>query len=476
LTLSITYDGGSISSNTAFSTFEFVEMAYRGEVGQGSITIDDATATRNIVGLKTVIATESQDVTDTRLFTGLTERRQLGRGDGRIAASEREWTVGLTDMNDVLRERVITSGKRPAETDVARATWLVGSGFLPGVVGTYISASGPVTLPATNYAGKYGFDVLTDCQDASSKNFFVTWNGSSLALFYDFETSSNFASTLRISDTPADIDYVTTFPPDWDNNPGLERDPGEVYSGMWLEYNGGHVLYQSGTIASNFRQREVVLFNDRPRTKTQATALATALVTAQSVEEDRITLSIHVDRQYVNKVRAGQRILLKARALGLTDFTAYRVVRKSTKPGRVEGGSPTRYTINLELAAPKKVKNRLHSVGRQPVPRYVVVGDGADGRPGAPSRDGLGSCRGLLRHDVAVLLRRRRPQLPGRRAGAEHGVLRADCHRFGRSSGRVQRPAANRGRGAVRRRDGLCRPVPSGPRQPGRCVQRFQRG
>jgi hypothetical protein len=364
LTLSITYDGGSISSNTSFSTFEFVEMAYRGEVGQGSITIDDATATRNIVGLKTVIATESQDVTDTRLFTGLTERRGLGRSDSRVAASERDWTVTLTDMNDVLRERVITSGNRPAETDVARVHWLVGSGFLPDVLGTYVSLSNPVTLPATNYAGRYGFDVLTDCQDASSKNFFVTWHGSSLALFYDADTSSNFASTLRISDTPADIDYVTTFPPDWDNNPGLERDPGEVYSGMWLEYNGGHIFYRSGAVASNFRQREVSLFNDRPKTATQATTLATKLVSQQSVEEDRITLSIHVDRQYANIVRAGQRVLLKARSIGVTTFTAYRVVRKSTKPGRVEGGSPTRYTLNLELAAPKKIKNRLHSVGR----------------------------------------------------------------------------------------------------------------
>ena len=353
---SITIDGVARSTVWEARDFEFVEHAFRGEVGQGGFDLDDPTASYSVVGLKQVLVSEST-ASPTRIFTGYTIDRGLGRDDEARAAVERKWDVGIADANPRFEDRIIDGGARAAETDVARVSWLLTTAFLP-VRSTYVAASPTTTLLANDYTGQTPRDVLADCAEQAGKNFYLVFDGTDLALFYDLDSSSNWSSTLRLSDVDADVNSTVTWAPQWRGAPGLRRDPSELYSGFWVEYSGGRIFVQSGSVASNFRQREMLVNAGHLTTAAAATTYGNQLITDQgAAEEDVITATVTVAKQYVNLARAGQRISTKFVHLGDSGFGWRRIARRSVRP--TVDGDPDQYDVTFALNKPLKTRRRV---------------------------------------------------------------------------------------------------------------------
>jgi hypothetical protein len=160
----------------------------------------------------------------------------------------RTWDTTLVDYNNTMWQRVIrgSDGNRPAETDVARINWIIGSAYTATVSDAgLISSTGPVNMDATDYRGRYPADVAADCGNASQKNYFVyfdeaTWHP---AFAYFDPTSTLYTSSLQFSNVESDVDSSTTFAA----TGVLDLDPSAVYSGVYLRYAGGTVYRQNAT-------------------------------------------------------------------------------------------------------------------------------------------------------------------------------------------------------------------------------------
>jgi hypothetical protein len=195
--------------------FSFVEAARNGEVGQGGMNLDSENAAFDLNSHWDVAATDS-DATG-ELYAGFVGDKDLSRGKLPPVGTNREFAIDLVDVNTLLGDRIIrTGGNRPAETDIERITWLVGSGYLADMAAN-IGAGGETNLDKSDLRGQYPRDCLTQAAEMAGKLFFAYRdpdNGDAVTLFYDLPTASNFVSTARISSVLADVGTVT--PPEDD--------------------------------------------------------------------------------------------------------------------------------------------------------------------------------------------------------------------------------------------------------------------
>jgi hypothetical protein len=537
--------------------WSLTEGAEKGTMSTSGFMVEDPTAAQTIVGLKECHFEDSACV-DPTIFAGFFDVRAVSRAVALLTGGARAWDAQVTDLNVLLGDHIIDSGKRPAETDIQRIDWLLASGYLPIGDAGFIDRTGPTNLPAADYTGRFPSDVLAECSNLSGRNYFVRWEqvctfadctspwaaamaSSYVAPFFNgvswvassldvlggkwtvsgtptyvaagspytsthalstsgdvnfgsqqvnanngtnfgFGTSGNYVtgtgmgadgrwvwdlnaaglpriatigivewtrgvlgypaagnwyieysddgtnwtvlfdqtaitaavvqgstsilsvpvcagqhrywslhmiasvpgtnnawaswalglllwsgsnsgpgpalgyhalnwagdtSTLAISNVLADIDNVTTFGP----SPGdkLTRDPARVFSGVWFEYNGGHVYVTNGTTLANFRHRDVRASDLNCTTAAAATDLANAYLARITSEEDRITINIdRVPAASVNKARPGQRIPVKFSHQPGYSAGAYLVILRRTVSPQRNG----LYRLMLECAQP----------------------------------------------------------------------------------------------------------------------------
>jgi hypothetical protein len=350
----------------------FSMAAEEGAVAMSEIVVDDDGQTLDYVGLRRVYAFETTAPAQNQLiFDGYIADKTIGRlptegPDDDPSVLGRRWTLQLADVNSVLSRRIITGadGVRPAETDVARINWLLSSSdkYLSNTRDTwdypsaYVSSASPVNMDAADVRGQTAFDVLNDCAQASGKNWFVRYNeqndtypptnGGALQLWYDFDTSSTFRSTARLTNVRADVDNVTTFAVFPDAQ--LTRDANRVYSGIYITYDGGSLYQQSTNVANLFQQRDAAVSAPNVKSSAKASARATRYLADATTEDDRITCSYLVPKQYVNSIREGQSFQAKFTHLPGWDtgYNYMRVLRRSVTayPGEEF------YLIRLELS------------------------------------------------------------------------------------------------------------------------------
>jgi len=307
---SFTYDGSSLA-NVIRSTVQLTEQANHGEVGSGSWTTDDDAGTVEIVGHKAVTAVQSS-CSFTRTFSGYVGGRQYSRGERHTTGAGRQIEFSLLDINARLGFYVIRgrSWNRPRETISARLTALLASSFLS----TLVVDDGFVDYPTdeldkNDYRGQFPLDVIRDCALVVGYNYFVYWstNVNDAALWFrDSNASTAFSSSLQISNVMADIDSSTTFAASQDTS--LERDPSQVYSGVFLPFAKGSVFRSRAATAANFEPRHGVAPNSQVKRRAKAVALADHYLFERRNEEDRITTTLRLPAAKVNLVRAGQRI------------------------------------------------------------------------------------------------------------------------------------------------------------------------
>lgn len=327
--------------------------------------VDDEDAAFDIRGHRVfgVRETRVNDSLDQYLYVGYTGERIIDRGpvpidnidygteDGRV------WRMQLVDINTVVERRVMlgSDSNRPAETDVARMQWAVGTNEASLIDDTrYLSTANGVAMDAVDYRGQRLKDVFDDCAQQSGKNYFLWWAGDAAtatdpwghySLFYDFASSPVYDSTIRLSNVESDIDGTTTLSYE---SAVLTRSPERVYSGVYLPYDGGNVFEQNMTTRTNFALggRDMVAPSLNVKSQAKAVARAQRYLADLSTEEDVIKVSFICTPEQVNALRQGHRVLLRASHLpGYEQFTYLRALNR-----QVQQVSNDAYRITAELS------------------------------------------------------------------------------------------------------------------------------
>lgn len=335
-------------------SFMLNSRANRGQVGAGSLVLDDTSGSISIPAMKVVTVTESADTSNTTLLRGYTAERSIRRGPLR-AGTQRQWLVKVEDVNAYLDDIILTGSgaKRNGETDVARVLWVLNSsGALDDAGVGHVPASNTVQMDAVDYRGATARRVLEDCAQKSGKNFFLYYTTSGgLDLFYDLDTSTNLTSSLKVSDDPADVNGTTVFAPDLGGGDSMERDPSRVYSAIRIRYKKGTKLVTRSSTQTAFRRREKAVTNMRVKTAARATELANKQLDQTDTENERLTFSIHVPASRVNDLIAGMRVQVKLRHAGFTTYTWFRCINRTVRPHEgADGVSDVEYTLDLEFA------------------------------------------------------------------------------------------------------------------------------
>ena len=340
------------------SGFRLEESAEAGTYGMSEVLVDDPSGALDLVGLRNFHVAETA-CSWPRLFTGYFAERNLSRADSLLIGVARRWDCSVTDINTALSFEIIrgSAANRPAETDIARLTWWLGSGYTGPIGGatTFIDSTGPKDLDASDYRGRTGYDILNDCAQMSGKNYFVAYNDATGAIdvhYYAPAFAINDCS-LRISNVLADVDESTVFAPNKDAT--LMQDPSSRWSGVYLSYgSGGSASYQTDAtvLADIGHKRETSIVDPTVTSETKAAAKANRFLAQSNTELKRISVVLHkVPPSQVNLIRAGQRIQVKFSHLpGFTSYTYIRIARRTVQQ---DGDDQLHYMLTLELADTK---------------------------------------------------------------------------------------------------------------------------
>lgn len=354
MTRSFTYDGATeLAGATRLGNFSFSSAAHKGEVGDGGFDFDNPTSAANIVGLKSFTA-EEDDSTPALFFSGFIADRGIGRGPFRVD-SDSQWQTAVVDINSYLDDIVLRAddANRPAETDVARITWLLGSGAL-AVADTYFITSSPVDMDPADYRGRHARDVLDECGEASGNNYFLRDDGSGPFLSYYDSTGSTDPATGSISSVASEVDNTTTFAPAWGDVPALQRDPSRVYSGVQVQFADGQSAFvENATTLSTFRRRETSVFDSAATTIEGATTIANQFLEAAATEEDTIECPLILPSDKLGLYKQGQKVNTNFPHLG--GSFSYRISRKTVAPAGEDAPSHDHYLVTLILTVPVKI-------------------------------------------------------------------------------------------------------------------------
>jgi hypothetical protein len=413
----------SATSNTTqyvrlFQDAQLTQHAEEGTVALSSINIDDPDGALDIVGFRRIRAYETTATgSNTLAYNGWVADKSVTRGPF-VVGSSRLWAVSMTDQNAVLGYRVMigADNKRPRENDIQRVNWVLGTAELSVITEhEYVASSAAAMMDAVDYNGQTPMDILNDCAQQSGRNYFVySKDGGSLGavptlgLFYDRASSTAYSSPLRLSNLASDVDGVWTFAISEDTE--LSRDPSRVYSGAYVQYDGGVVYEQSQTTYVNFTKRDAIVPAPNVKQRSTATNRALRYLADSDTEEDRITTSYYVPASKLNFAREGMRIQFRASHLPNFDsFTWLRILSRTFVQVSEQTDPTYRVTLTLGAGPPAPVTHPASGVlyqpknggggGSMPEVRYEKTGDApAGGYPVVPLvgslqyvRDGVGT-------------------------------------------------------------------------------------
>ena len=319
-------------------TLDVTTNAEEGSNAQSTVQADDPDGTFDLVGHRIFSVQEDTAPaasSNSYIYVGYSAARRISRGPYHRTQAGRVWDIDLVDLNSVLPRRIMdgTDSNRPAETDVARITWLLGTTEAEKIDDSlYFNTSGGVAMDAADYRGQRFDGILDDCGQASGKNWFVWWRQETgqFSLWYDFASSTNYTSIIRLSNVLSDIDNVWTFGIAEDTE--LQRSPDRVNSGVYLDYDGGHVYEQKIATATAFAQRDASVPAENVKTAAKATARAIRYLGDMDSEDDIITTSFIVPLAKVNFLMQGMRVQFRASHLpGYEAFSWFRALNRTVK-------------------------------------------------------------------------------------------------------------------------------------------------
>ena len=347
--------------------------------------IPRADLTKNLASHNVVTITE--DATGTEYWTarGRIADKGISRG-AQPWGDYRYFVVTVDDGNIDFRGLALTAAwVRPEETGRARvlaalAAFCNGSPRLTTVIASHlVAAGGEVTMPAHTYAAGTDLpEVFRDCAEVEGKEWGAVIHhagGSHLCLLYATEDDHTiYPCTLSITDDGPD--YVTSFPPIWDQGDAAIESGGDNPISHLVSRYG--VEDDGFVVASNTDRIEAydywaVPFNDSlSETPAQAATRANAKVGSRGREHVTHQVSIQIPATKVHLVEAGMSIAMKSAAsmgghhLGTTQTRRIAQAKKE----RVSVGDEGYYLVHLQLDRPEKQMGEKVGapVGPKPAP------------------------------------------------------------------------------------------------------------
>lgn len=320
------------------------------------VEIEDPDGDFDITGHRPFVVwdDEAEDPDDQYLAIGYTARRTWKRGPAELTGAARVIVVDVADLNTVLGRRIMTGSdcKRPAETDVERMQWAIltnEAGLIDD--STYLSTASPVNMDACDYRGQYLSNVISDCAEASGKNYGLWWKGPSagasepwgeFSILYDFAESTSYSSAIFLTNDIVDIDDSTVF----DAAAELLRSPDRVFSGGYLAYDGGYVYDEDTDTADAFARRDTMLPSINVKSKAKALARLTRYLADLNSEDDRLTITYYSTSAKINAIKAGMRVPVKF--THCDGYETWRWVRVLVKTMEDVAGST--YKVTLEAS------------------------------------------------------------------------------------------------------------------------------
>jgi hypothetical protein len=336
-------------------TLDVAMNAEEGSVAQSTVFAHDPDGDIDITGHRRFrIVEDTATGSNTTIWVGYTAARRYRRGDSTRTGISRDVDIDIVDVNSILPRRIFDKARanRPAETDVARIQWLLTveeSQLIDDDL--YFNTASPVAMDAVDYRGQTVDNLLNDCSQQSGKNYFVWYNDDTnqYSLFYDFASGSNYTSPIRLTNVLSEVDNVFTFAISQDTQ--LQRSPDRVFSGAYLQYDGGAIYTQLESTADDFARRDANMPAENVKTATKAKARAGRYLASISTEEDVITTTVQLPAAKVNFLMQGMRVRFKATHLpGYTESTYVRALTRS-----VSQVSEEYYDVKLELAGATSV-------------------------------------------------------------------------------------------------------------------------
>jgi hypothetical protein len=328
-----------------------VEMkAQAGEVGAGTLAIDDTTGTATPAPAMTKWVIKDNDADPKTIGAGFIAEREVNRGPLTVH-TQRQFEPVLEDMNAALGDRVLRGikSKRPKETDVERVRWLLRSKGLKGLVKNGQVPSGDaVDMDKADYRGRYPFEVLQDCAEESDRDFFVYYDEADEDWALCYDTAAIGDSTLKVSDRAADVDHANVYAP---SNIEYELDPGRIYSAIYVKWRDGFAYARRAATQTAFRRHEKTVTRNRFRSAKRARNWARKQLTKLDTETTHLTLTVSVPGSALGQLRAGMRIQVKLASRGITAYTYFRIVGVTISPRQGDGGNATdvEYDVRLEM-------------------------------------------------------------------------------------------------------------------------------
>jgi len=352
------------SERLGLPPFSITQNAEEGSVGMSSLVVDDPLGTQVLKGHRRIYFVETSAPAGSQVIGNTyVGAKTIDRGDWVVGPLARTYTVNLADANTLIGRRIVvgSDGNRPAETDVQRVQWLLTTTEANEFNGssTYVNTAGGIAMDAVDYRGQSVENILNDCSQASGKNYWVIYEEAlgEFSLWYDFDYSATYDSALLLSNDEADIDDSTTFA--YFPTSPLTQDPGRVYSGTYLPYDGGWVYEQMTATGDEFVFRDVAYPSFNVKSEAKARARAVRYNTGSSTEEDVFKVSFVVPAASVNGLMHGMRIQIKGTHWGFTggnDYTAFTQTRCLNRT--VTQLSSTHYRIDAELSPVNMVTPR----------------------------------------------------------------------------------------------------------------------
>ena len=334
----------------------FSARAALGEADIVKVIVDDPLGVYDFKGLKRWYMVETDcPAVNQLVWNGYVGHQRISRGAGSstLFPFGRRWALDLVQENTILGFRIVTGtdGNRPTETVTARLTWLLASAYLSTVVDHGLIATSTLPMDAVDYRGQTAKDVLADLALITGFNFHARYHeasGDIQLAFFDFNSSLLDASTLRISNVPADVDYALTWPPFEDAE--LDRSPDSVAAGIFLPYSGGSVYDYRLATSYEFGFRDMAAPSANVKTAAKANALLARLLAQHSTQDEQITgVRLRLPSANVNDVKHGQ--LINAKFSHLPGYATFRPMRVVSKVfSRPDNLTQTAYDVDLDLS------------------------------------------------------------------------------------------------------------------------------
>lgn len=347
------------------------ESADLGEVAGVEITVDDPNLSLSFVPRQAIALIETTAPSgDQRVFTGYIASTSIVRCDDRLCMLQgRIWILECAEFNALMGWRIVRgeNSDRPQETAENRLLWLMSTTFLNGLEDLgLIDWTDPAfdkVLPPVDYEGQWGKDVLADISAQTGLGFYgyvdeTLGNDAGLAMF-DFNTFTDLASTLRLSNVSGDVDDATTFAIGMDSR--WTADGERIAPGVYATGADGLTSYGYSP-TTQYAYGNVVRDQAAPMpnvtTQTALDAARNWLLNQHTDPDETFKTRIVVPAAKVNAIRKGYSLPVKlSHVPNRSDFTDWRVVERAVSTPDNE--SQAVYDVDLDLVPMGAAGERL---------------------------------------------------------------------------------------------------------------------